>query len=236
MLTSAKRNKACGLILACVAFLVAACCLVQPSYAVMLTPGAATVVPGEGDPAAGAVVVGGGLPVNFVAPTYTGTLTSTVWTNDASNPFGLNALTFTYVISNSALSAHELHRLTVSSFDGFLTDVSYSTTLPAGLAPTFADRNGGIGDVIGFSYPTPIPPVLVGPGPILPGLTTMIMVIQTNAVLFQPTLASVIDGSTTMVSSFAPQHIIPEPGTLALGGMGLACAAVAVTSRRRARK
>jgi len=191
------------------------------------------VAVGEAEPAPGSVVVGGGAPVPFVAASYTGILTSTVWNNDASNPFGLQALTFTYTLTNNAGSAHELHRFTISNFETFLTDAAFSTLLPPGVPPLFIDRNGGVGDVVGFSYPTPIPPVLIGPGPIGPGMTSMTMVIQTNALLFQPTLASVINGSVTMVPSLAPQALIPEPSTLALAGMGVAALGMVVARRRR---
>jgi hypothetical protein len=217
----------------CAVFLFLVVVAAQPGFAVMLNPNTAIVAPGEADPGPGAVVVGGGLPVAFVAASYSGTLTSTVWNNDPSNPFGLDALTFTYVITNNAASAHELHRFTISSFDNFQTDVSYSTSLPAGIAPLFIDRSPGVGDVVGFSYPTPIPPVLVGPGAITPGSTSMVMVIQTDARLFQPTFAAVINGSTTMVASLAPQELIPEPSSLVLAAMGGVIGLGAVIRRRR---
>lgn len=233
MLTPKMRSQVCGLSLLCAVFLFLFVVSVQPSYAVMLSPNSAIVAPGEADPGAGAVVVGGGLPVPFVAASYSGTLTSTVWSNDPTNPFGLAALTFTYVITNNAASAHELHRFTISSFDTFQTDVSFSTSLPPGIAPLFIDRSPGLGDVVGFSYPTPIPPVLVGPGAITPGSTSMVMVIQTDALLFQPTFAAVINGSTTMVASLAPQALIPEPSSLVLAGVGGAIGLGAVIRRRR---
>jgi hypothetical protein len=228
-----KRSQVRKASLLCAVFLSVLVVSAQSSFATMLTPSSAIIAPGEADPGVGAVVVGGGLPIPFLAASYSGTLTSTVWTNDPANPFGLDKLTFTYVIANDAGSAHELHRFTISSFDNFQTDVSYSTTLPAGIAPLFIDRSPGLGDVVGFSYPTPIPPVLLGPGAITPGSTSMVMVIQTDALLFQPTMASVINGSTTMVPSLAPQALIPEPSSLALAALGAAWGLGAIVHRRR---
>jgi hypothetical protein len=171
--------------------------------------------------------------VFFAAPGYTGTLTSTVYDGDATNPFGLTALTFTYLLTNNPTSTHELHRFTVSSYQSFATDVSYSS-LFLGQPPTFIDRNP-LGDVVGFSFPTAIPPVLVGPGALAPGMTSALMIIQTDATRFTLTTASVINGSTTSVLSLAPFKIVPEPSTLALGALGLiGTVAIAIRKRRRA--
>jgi hypothetical protein len=124
-----------------------------------------------------------------------------------------------------------LHRFTVSSFAAFGTDVSYSS-FSSGVPPTFIDR-GLPGDVVGFNYPTPVPQILIG-NPIGPGQTSSLMVVQTNAVNFTFTLASVIDGSVTMVASLAPAPIIPEPGSIVLAAMaGLGLAAVCWRKRRR---
>jgi len=123
--------------------------------------------------------------------------------------------------------------MTVSSYQSFATDVSYSS-LSGGQPPTFIDRNP-LGDVVGFSFPTPIPPVLVGPGALAPGMTSALMIIQTNATRFVPTTASVINGSTTSVLSLAPNVLVPEPSTLVLGGLGLiGTVAIAIRKRRRA--
>src|SRR5215510_156991 len=75
------------------------------SSAVPLAPGVTLYpAPGEPDPVGG-VVVGGGVPVPFAAVGFSGTLTSTVLSGDASNPFGPGALTFTYRLVNSPGSA-----------------------------------------------------------------------------------------------------------------------------------
>jgi hypothetical protein len=204
-----------------------------PVYATPLAVGSAVVAPAEAKPDGASSLLFTTTPIPFSAPGYTGFLTSTVYDNDATNPFGPTALTFTYLLANNPTSTHELHRFTVSSFQNFATDVSYSS-LSGGLEPTFIDRNP-LGDVVGFSFPTPIPPVLASFGALAPGMTSRLMVIQTNATLFTFTTASVINGSTTGVLSLAPDVLVPEPSTLALGALGLiGTVAIAVRKRRRA--
>jgi hypothetical protein len=56
----------------------------------------------------------------------------------------------------------------------------------------------------------------------MPGLTSALLVVQTNAPAFTRAVASVIDGSIAQATTFAP---VPEPATLsllALGGLLLA--------------
>jgi hypothetical protein len=203
-----------------------------PCQAVPLAAGTAVPAVAEPDPGIGANLLFSTGLVPFAAATYTGDLTSSVYNNDPSNPFGPNGLTFTYLLHNNASSAHELHRFTVSSFATFGTDVSYSLG-SLGVPPTYIDR-GLPGDVVGFNYPTPVPVFLPSNGSIGPGQTSTLMVIQTNAVNFSGTLASVIDGSVTMVASLAPAPIIPEPGSIVLAALsGLGLAAVWWRKRRR---
>src|SRR3954468_9746436 len=44
-------------------------------------------------------------PAPFSSPTFTGSLISSVYTNDSSNPFGATGLTFTYQLANTGSSA-----------------------------------------------------------------------------------------------------------------------------------
>ena len=217
------------------ATLVAACHLTAtPAYAVLLPAGTAAFATAEAKPAVASNQLLTTGAVFFAAPGYTGTLTSTVYDGDATNPFGPTALTFTYLLTNNPSSTHELHRLTVSSFETFSTDVSYAT-LSVGKEPTFIDRNP-LGDVVGFSFPTPIVPFLPTFGALSPGLTSRLMIIQTNATRFHLSTASVINGSTSNPLSLAPEKLVPEPSTLALGALGLiGTLAIAIRKRRRAK-
>jgi hypothetical protein len=135
-------------------------------------------------------------------------------------PYGPNALTFVYQLINNAGSPDAIDRLTVSSFTGFQTDVSF-LPVPGQTAPSTASRSVN-GAVVGFEFNQPGFPLTGVADPV---------VIQTNAINFAPSLASIIDGSATSVASLAPIAIIPEPATLSL----LAGALTLLASRRRQR-
>jgi len=226
-----KNYRRGGLVAMCLAVAVVTAFSARLCHATPLVAGSAVVAAAEPYPTVGANLKFSTGKVGFLAASYSGFLTSTVYDNDATNPFGPNGLTFTYLLENAATSIHELHRFTVSSFSGFGTDVSYVAkdgTTP----PTFVDRSPVIGDVVGFNYPTSVPPVFVTSGPLAPGSTSSLMVIQTNALNWVPTFASVIDGSTTMVLSLAPGPLVPEPSSIVLAAMSTA-ALYAVGRRRR---
>jgi hypothetical protein len=200
-----------------------------------------------GQPSPGAILVAGDLDANGIPDpipfssfglTYSGTLASGVWMGDTTNPFydpvtSPNVKTFTYLLTNDASSTNVLHRLTVGSYGGpvpILTDVSYDPNTP-GVSPTLADRSTA--DVIGFTFAdtvTGIPQLL---GNIPAGGQSKLLVVQTNAVDFLPSFASVIDGSVTVVASWAPITQIPEPSTCVLAGMGLVGLVIGVARRRR---
>ncbi len=193
--------------------------LSSAAHAVLIAPGVTAAVVFELGPVGGTVLASSANP--FVGTDYTGTFTSTVVSGDTSNPLG--GLTFVYTIQNNATSTHSIERMAVNGFAGFLTDFSCPPVPGPNLAfPAFNDRDAG-GNVIGFRFfGAPI-----GTGVIAPGLSTVQMVVQTNAANYGPTSAIVIDGSVATVDSFAPR-VVPEP---TLGAM--AVAALAPLRRRR---
>ena len=164
------------------------------------------------EPSAGATLLQstGAVPFLAVPPVFSGNLVSSVYNNDSSNPFGLNALTFTYLVSSDPTSQNLIARMTLGAFAGFSIDASFAPT--GNLPPTFIDRPGA--NVVGFSFQGPP----IGPGALPPGATTALLVVQTNATLYGTVLANVIDGGQANgIPSLGP--VIPEPGSMA-------CAAV----------
>src|SRR3954469_16704601 len=107
---------------------------------ITVNPTDSDFVPAGNGPVGGSILLGTGIAVPFSSATFHGTLTSTVIAGDTSNPYG--GLTFTYLISNSAVGAPigDIDRLTINDYAGFLVDASYQT--PAtGLPPTLVDRD-----------------------------------------------------------------------------------------------
>lgn len=192
--------------------------LSQSSEAALLAPGT-TQFPAvaEPDPVGGTVIQT--LTSPFSSSTFSGSLTSRVISGDATNVLG--GLTFVYEISSSPNSLTDINRLTLTDFSGFLTDVSYQVPT-SGLPPTLADRGILAGMEVGFSFhATP------GPGSLTPGLTSALLVVQTNAPVWVRSPANVINGSVATPDALGPA--IPEPGSLAL----LGAAGLLVLRRRR---
>jgi PEP-CTERM motif len=175
-----------------------------------------TLSPGTVAPAMGSTYPHGGtllasLDAPFNTGLLTGTLSSEVLSGEQGNPYA-GGLTFTYRLSISPSSQDSLSELSLSSFRGFQTDVSYTNYGVMSVAPSFFSRSSS-GDVIHSLWLYQ---------PVGPNEQSAIIVIQTDATTFQPTLAGVIDGLTANVASFAP-IAVPEPtaGALLLAGLGL---------------
>lgn len=173
------------------------------------------------DPVGGVPIASMSVP--FSALTFGGTLVSTVWAGDLSNPFGPGALTFTYQLSNDALSGDPIDRFTLSSYAGFLVDASYQSTPPFGpvVIPSGVVRNLG-GNQVSFDFEG------LFAGTLVPGSSSPVLVLQTDSTSYQNSIAGVINSSTVNVATFAPLAV-PEPASAALVILG----AVALTLRRR---
>ena len=134
-------------------------------------------------------------------------------------------LDFYYQVVNNATSATALARESNANYAGFDTQTGFrldGSSLPdtiftdGGVIPFTVDRSGS-GIVVGFNF-----------GPldldrILPGTTSAVLVISTNAMNYTAGIAAIIDGGTATVSAFQPDEVIPEPGTYMMlaGGVGM---------------
>lgn len=194
---------------------------------------------------------GSGLPDNFTGQTglvllattgpqafvstnglVVGTLVAGVF-RDPNNIFGANDLSFLYQVTNSSGSIDPVGRETDINFTGWMTDVGDRSDgailggpwVNGTVAPQTVDRSL-TGDTVGFTFSAP---VLL---PVLPGQTSWVLEIQTNATNFTQGKANIIDGGVTTVNAFQPSAGVPEPTTMLMLGGGL----IALAGFRRFRK
>lgn len=171
----------------------------------------------------------GGVPANF-----TGVMRSAVYRELSG------FLDFYYQFSNNANSADAVQRLTTASFAGFNPiDVGYRTTLPspnpgpfttAGTKPPlWADRTAD-GSIVGWQFFDNATGNLTTK--ILPGETSAILVIKTNATAFVTGQFTASDGASVSAPSFEPAAAIPEPATNMILGAGLIALACSTRNRR----
>lgn len=185
----------------------------SPSSAVAIS--VYTLAPGTGMTAQSSSFPAGSpsyaISSTFATATLAGTVYSSVYENDTSNPYG--GLTFAYQVLVTASSTDSSSEMTVGSFANFFTDVSYNPLAGGLIAPSNFSRSAS-GNVVRFVFFN---------APVGPGQTSALLVVQTDAASYQQSTAAVIDNLSANVTSLAPVATVPEPSmvTLLLGGLGL---------------
>jgi hypothetical protein len=183
-----------------------ACLLVVAPYSLAVLTGTVPVSPGvtvfpglvpSGTPA-GTLLASLVAPYSFATTsgTTSGTLTSAVYRSAGGT------LDFYYQVANDATSATAIARETDTSFTGFTTATGFRLDavgpFVAGTVPPVTGDSGVSGRVIGFNFAPP------DSAKILPGSTSAILVISTNATNFTAGNASIIDGGAQTVAAFQP--------------------------------
>lgn len=194
-------------------------CLAALSYAPRATATPYTLAPGGDNTALSSAYPAGGTVLDsttetFSSSTLNGTVVATVIQGDTSNPYS-GGLTFTYLLTISSTSPDAASELTVGSYGGFLTDVSYNAANGQVAPSTFSRSLTGGGNILQFSW--------LGAG--LPqGDTGALIVVQTDATSYQTALGGVIDDSTANLDDLlAPAVSVPEATqTAGLFAIGLA--------------
>ena len=149
----------------------------------------------------------------IVTPTFTADYATWVL-RDPTNTWCANCLDFVYQFTNNGPDVNQ--RYSMSSFAGFLVDAG---TNPFGQHdPITVSRSmlGG-GQVISFNFDQ------FG-DEIQPGVQTVQLVIETNAVTFTNGFLSAQDGTAGFGFGYQPLAPVPEPTSLMLMGSGLIAA------------
>lgn len=152
----------------------------------------------------------------FTSAAFTGTLTSKVWADDESNPWG--GLTFSYRLANTSDCTESLGLLTLGGFADSLVDVNYSGS---GIAPRKVTRSV-LGNTISFGFFD-----RDGDDTLLPGDSSALLIIQTGCQTWGLNQLIGMDALQVAATTLSPVAV-PEPTAAAV----LALAGIALLTRR----
>ncbi len=158
----------------------------------------------------------------FTSASFTGTLTSKVWEDDESNPWG--GLTFTYKLANNSDCRESLGLFTLRGFEDLSTDVNYSGS---GIAPRTVSRSAD-GNQITFGFFD-----RHGDETLFPGDASAWLVIQTGCTSWGLNQLVGLDALEVIGPAFTPVAV-PEPTATAL--VIASSLVFAATNLRRARR
>jgi len=185
------------------------------SRASPLAPGGSIAAPAEVNLVGASLLAS--ISNHFSSASLSGSLISSVSTGDTTNPYGATGLTFVYLIFLDALSPDAVSAISIGSFRGFQTDVSYQIPT-VGMAPFTISRNPAVSptgsQAVNFNFT-----IMGGTSNyLMPGNNSAYLVIQTDATAWHFDTASVIDSVGTAVTTISP---VPEPTSLTFFLLGL---------------
>jgi hypothetical protein len=160
--------------------------------------------------------------------TFTADLTAAVYSgNDTFCPT-TDCLTFAYQVTDTGgvnSGTGIIEDLTASNFSNYSTDVGFDSLTAAtsifaagGSEPLTVGRSlSGPGAVVTFDYPD----AAGAPSDLVPGDSSTVLIVETNATNYTTGLFSAIDGATATASAYGPTSSAPEPASMALIGSAL---------------
>jgi hypothetical protein len=166
--------------------------------------------------------------VSLNSLTFTADLSAAVYSGHDTFCPTTDCLTFAYQVTDTGAIGSGtgiIEDLTASDFSNYSTDVGYDSLTAAtsvfttgGSLPLTVGRSlSGPGAVVTFDYPD----ATGTPSDLVPGDSSAVLIVETNATAYTTGLFSAIDGATATASAYGPAASIPEPASMTLIGTAL---------------